>query len=168
MGLPSPPRPLLMSASSHSLLPHPPPCPRHTAARRGLSSRGEVAANSLARTALAQWRDSGEGREQRRWQLPAEVEDTRPQSWAEPWRPRLPFFLSAELGRDSGTGPKKRAGNLVYRPGRGALRAFVWKVSIAGSRGNVFLVTLAQGGQVGGKGGRLARFSSAFGGGSRG
>lgn len=57
--------------------PAPTSLPRHTAARRGLSSRGEVAANSRARTALPEPRDSGEGTRARRWQPTAEVEDTR-------------------------------------------------------------------------------------------
>lgn len=87
--------------------PAPTSLPRHTAAQRGLSSRGEVAANSRARTALPEPRDSGEGTRARRWQPTAEVEDIGAQNRAEPWRLRLPFSFSAELRRDSGTGPKK-------------------------------------------------------------
>lgn len=61
MGLPSPRRPLLMSASL-VLAP-----PALTSPARGIlqlradSGPGEVAANSPARTALGERRDSGEG-----------------------------------------------------------------------------------------------------------
>lgn len=57
-------------------------------------------------------------------------------------RRRLPFSPAASPGAPRGPA-LKRAGNLVYRPGRGADRAFVWKVSISSSGCNVFLVTLA-------------------------
>ncbi|XP_011854563.1 PREDICTED: uncharacterized protein LOC105553200 [Mandrillus leucophaeus] len=56
----------------------------------------------------------------------------------------FPFLPEPSPG--AARGPAlKRAGNLVYRPRRGADRAFVWKVSISGSGCNVFLVTLASG-----------------------
>lgn len=124
---------------------------RHTAARRRrLSGPGEVAANSRARKALGEPRDSGEGTcaEGASFLPPAPCsrelrsEEPGPQpSRAE--RPRrLPFSPPASPGVPRGPA-LKRAGNLVYRPGSRADRAFVWKVSISDC--NVFLVTLALG-----------------------
>ena len=70
---------------------------------------------------------------------------------AERRRRRLPF--SPPASPEAPRGPAlKRAGNLVYRPGSTADRAFVWKVSISGSVCNVCLVTLALG-RPAGKGG---------------
>lgn len=154
------------------------PGPRHTAARRRLSGPGEVAANSRARTALGEPRDSGEGSARkapassrpplaassRGWRNPG----PQPRRAERPQRRRLPFSLPGSPGAPRGPA-LKRAGNLVYRPGSGAHRAFVWKVSISRSGCNVFLVTLALGRPAAaGEEGRSARFRSGFGGGSSG
>lgn len=120
------------------------PGPRLTAAPRGLSGSGEVAANSRARTALGEPRDSGEGTRTEGASLlsPAPRSASRGRRNAGPQpgrarRRRLPFSTPASSGAPRGPA-LKRAGNLVYRPGRGAHRVFVWKVSISGC--NVFLV----------------------------
>lgn len=49
----------------------------------------------------------GRGRAQAAGSQPPRLKTPGAQSRAEPWRLRLPFSLSAELRRDSGTGPKK-------------------------------------------------------------
>lgn len=87
----------------------------------------------------------------------AEVGGTRGPGRAEPCSGRFPF-LPQSPGAPRGPA-LKRAGNLVYRSGRGTDRAFVWKVSISGSGCNVFLVTLASGRR---RRRGVARFMSGF------
>lgn len=149
MGLPSPPRPLLMSASSLSLLPHPPPCP----GTLQLSADSPVAARWLQTHGHARRSQSrgtrGRGRAQGAGSQPPRLKTLGAQNRAEPWRLRLPFSFSAELRRDSGTGPKKDQEILFTARGEEPIEPLFGKSASPASRGNVFLVTLTQGRPVG-------------------
>lgn len=149
MGLPSPPRRLLMSAALAPPAPTSPargapqlgadsPAParwpqtRGHARRSGIRTRGRA----RARKAPASARPS---------QPRAEVGGTRGPSPAEAERPRrrrLPFSHPASPWSASATGPKKRRKSCLP-PGSPAVRAFVWKVSISGSGCSVCSVTFA-------------------------
>lgn len=152
MGLPSPPRPLLMSAS----LALAPPAPT-SRARGTLQLRADSPAAARWLQTRRHARRSGSQGTRGRGRARKAPASSRPplaaasRRWRYPGpqpgraeRRRLPFSLPASPGAPRGPA-LKRAGNLVYRPGRGAYRAFVWKVSISGSGSNVFLVTLALG-----------------------
>ncbi|XP_030684162.1 atherin-like [Nomascus leucogenys] len=168
MGLPSPPRPLLMSASLALAPPAPTSRPQAhcigadaPAPARWLQTRGHARrpgsrgtrGRGRARKAPASSRPPLAAAS-RGWRRPG------PQPGRAERRRRLPFS-NPEPSPGAARGPAlKRAGNLVYRPRREADRAFVWKVSISGSGCNVFLVTLASGRPAGGGGSPGSRLLS--------
>lgn len=152
MGLPSLPRPRLMSASL-ALAPPAPTSPArgtHCSSARTLGSRRggcKLAGTHGAQGAEGLGGGDARGRRQPACSRPpflarAEVGGTRRPSPAEPGRAgrrRLPFSPPASFGAPRGLA-LKRSGSLVYRLRREADRAFVWKVSISSPGCNVFLV----------------------------
>nr|XP_039332190.1 uncharacterized protein LOC120366826 [Saimiri boliviensis boliviensis] len=168
MGLPSPPRPLLMSASLALAPPAPTSRPQaHCIGADAPARRGgcKLAGTHGARGAEGLGGGDARGRRQlppaRPWQPRAEVGGARGSRRAEPsgGGGGFPFLPEPSPGVARGRA-LKRAGNLVYRPRRGADRAFVWKVSISRSGCDVFLVTLASGRPAGGGGSPGSRLLS--------
>lgn len=152
MGLPSLPRPRLMSASL-ALAPPVPTSPArgtHCSSARTLGSRRGGC--KLAGTHGAQGAEGLGGRGRARKAPASSLSPALPCAsggWRNPGPQRgrarqsraaaASLFSSSELRSASGTGPK-RSGSLVYRLRGEADRAFVWKVSISSPGCNVFLV----------------------------
>lgn len=151
------------------------PGPRHTAAPRGLSGPGAVAANSRARTARGEPRDSGEGTCAEGASFLSPAPRRREPRLEEPRAPaRLSraaaaaaasFFSRCEPWSASGTGPKKSRKSCLP-PGERSrsslcLESQHLQLRLQCVPGDISI------GRPAGEGG-VARFMSAFGGGSSG
>lgn len=148
------------------------PGPRHTAAPRRLSGRGEVAANSRARTALGQPRDSGEGTRAEGASFLSPAPRSREPSLEVPGAPARQsraaapsLFSPSEPWSASGTGPKKSRKSCLP-PGERSLPSLCLESQHLRLRQQCVPGDISIG-QTGRRRG-LARFMPGFGGGSSG